>query len=80
MKYWQYAIDMLKNIYGTEYHPHIATTYWSIGILNEKQGELAKGIEYLEKARDIFIAMLGKDHSNTISVNQSIQRIQEAMQ
>ena len=58
-------------------HPDIAASYNNIGVVYRHQGNYNKALEYLNKALDIRVKVLGLEHSKTAISYRNIGKIYE---
>lgn len=76
---YQQALAMRQKLLGAE-HPYTAVSLWSLGVLYTNQSRLAEAEPLLLKALQICQQALGNDHPWTTGVQQSLSRVQQAME
>ena len=75
MEYKEKALKIRKEILG-EKNTATASLYHNVGYSYWKLGEAEKAIDYIERALDIYTAVLGNEHPTTQKTLELLNRLE----
>ena len=76
LEYYHKALAIREKVLGKE-HPDIAQSYFNIGCVLFKKGDIAEAEKYIQKAVDIAQKALGKDHPWTKHFLKNLEFLQK---
>ncbi len=69
------ALQILKNVFP-ENHIKIAKTYYNLGVLQSKKGNIKEAVNYLVKSVTIYQSLLGNSHYFVNHIRIEIKKLQ----
>jgi len=72
------ALALRVELFGPD-HPHVATSYHSIGMVHHAKAEPDKALEYFEKAHSIYLKEYGPNHQNTKNTKAQLDKLAQEM-
>mmetsp|Transcript_18782 Transcript_18782/g.30341 ORF Transcript_18782/g.30341 Transcript_18782/m.30341 type:complete len:130 (+) Transcript_18782:151-540(+) len=75
LEYFEMSLDLRQKAHGTEDHPDVGISYYSMATGYEYSSDFENSIECYKKCLEIWKKTLGEEHELTIKAEKSLDQV-----